>query len=87
MNLSLYHLPGCPYCVRVRHAADHLGLKLRLIDISRDPEARKTLKAARGRTTVPVLRIEARGRAELMGESEDIVDFLAAMAKVRGSAA
>ncbi|MDD9939813.1 MAG: glutaredoxin [Myxococcales bacterium] len=86
MTLTLYHLPTCPYCLRVRQAAQHLGIELRLRDIARDPEAREELIATRGRRTVPVLRVEQSGRVEWIGESEAIVEFLLGVARVRGAA-
>ena len=55
--MTLYHRKWCPYCIRVRRAADRLGIELRLVDIGREPAARDMLIAARGRATVPVLEI------------------------------
>lgn len=78
--LSLYHLPACPFCLKVRRAADTLGIELRLIDISRDRAAREHLRAARGRTTVPVLSIPTDDGEQLLPESNDIVAYLRAHA-------
>jgi glutaredoxin len=75
-TLSLYHLPYCPYCHKVRRAAAALGIELELRDISNDRAARRMLNKKLGRSTVPVLRIETRGGVELLPESDDIVAYL-----------
>lgn len=75
-ELLLYHLPHCPYCRKVRRAAAELGIELELVDISRDEAARRLLFSARGRATVPVLRIPTTDGFELLPESDDIVAFL-----------
>lgn len=75
--LTLYHLAWCPFCVRVRTAADALGVELDLVDISEQPEARVDLVRRRGRATVPVLGIpNDDGTETLLGESRDIVAYL-----------
>ena len=80
-RLSLYHLPSCPFCLKVRREADRLGIELDLIDISANPEARRYLLARRGRSTVPVLSIAA-GDSEptLLPESDGIVTYLRELA-------
>lgn len=76
-SLVLYHFDGCPYCAMVRAAIDDIGVKVELRDIYQSPEHRKELVAARGRGTVPVLRISsADGEARWMPESRDIVHYL-----------
>ena len=57
-NLSLYHYEGCPYCQRVHDAMKRLGIKIELRDIRASTEHLGALRAATGRSTVPVLRIE-----------------------------
>ena len=73
-GLTLYHFESCPYCKRVRRALADLGLEVALRDIQRDSGARVALQEATGRTTVPVLRIEAEDR--WMPESADIIRYL-----------
>lgn len=76
-RLALYHYEGCPYCATVRQTASRLGIELVLRDIRRDPSCRAELVAARGRQTVPVLRIEkAPGDVRWLPESGDIVRWL-----------
>jgi glutathione S-transferase len=78
MRLSLYRFEGCPYCAMVEHAAVRLGVDLPQRDIHLDPGARDELVAARGRPTVPVLRIEEGEGTRWLGESLDILDWLEA---------
>lgn len=76
-RLTLYHYPSCPFCQRVFRALDELGLPIERRDIHQDSAALNELVAARGRQTVPVLRIQhADGRVEWMPESLDIIAYL-----------
>lgn len=76
-TLVLYHFDSCPYCARVRSAIDRLGLDIEMRDIRLDPEHWDALVAARGRGTVPVLKIESPdGTERWMPESADIIDYL-----------
>ena len=74
---SVYHFPGCPYCMRVRFALRDLELEADWVNINLDPSARRRLVEATGRATVPVLRIEGDDEpATWMPESADIVHHL-----------
>jgi glutathione S-transferase len=76
-NLSLYHFEGCPYCQRVRDAMKRLGVEIELRDVRASAEHLGALRAATGRSTVPVLRIEeGAGKTRWMPESLDIVAYL-----------
>jgi len=76
-RLALYHFPGCGFCRRVRAAIEPLGLDVELRDIHAEPAHWKALTAARGRATVPVLKIRSRdGRERWMPESADIIRYL-----------
>ena len=76
-NLSLYHFEGCPYCQRVRDAMKRLGIQIELRDVRASAEHLGALRAATGRSTVPVLRIEeGEGKSRWMPESLDIVASL-----------
>lgn len=78
--LSLYHRPSCGYCVQVRLAAERMGIELELRDVRETPQWRDELLAARGRSTVPVLRIDhADGTTRWMPESLDIIRYLKAL--------
>ena len=82
---TLYHLPLCPYCLKVRRAAARLGIDLRLVDVSEQPAARQRLLAARGRATVPVLAIATEAGEDLLPESDDIVEYLRRQALERSA--
>jgi glutaredoxin 2 len=76
-NLSLYHFDGCPYCQRVRDAIGRLGIQIELRDIHKSSDRLAELRAATGKQTVPVLRIEEDGgKVRWMPESLDIVAYL-----------
>ncbi len=76
-SLALYFFDGCPYCAMVQNAIAELGLDLELRNIFEDPSHRADLVSARGRATVPVLRITAAdGEERWMPESRDIVRYL-----------
>ena len=78
-GLSLYGYPQCPFCARVLHAIDALGLEIPLRNTLQDDALRRELVEAMGRGTVPVLRIEGEGGdVEWLPESADIVRYLAA---------
>jgi glutathione S-transferase len=75
--LSLYQKPSCSYCVQVRSAAERMGIALELRDVRQEPRWREELVAARGRATVPVLRIDgAGGTTRWLPESLDIIRYL-----------
>lgn len=75
-GLALYHYEGCGYCARVRRGLERLGVEVELRDIDEEPRFEEELVQARGRRTVPVLRIEEEGRVQWMGESRDILAYL-----------
>lgn len=79
-HLSLYYYDTCPFCVRVLRSAKHLGVELELRNIIDDRKHRDDLVKARGRGTVPVLRIEDGERDEWMPESRDIIRYLEQLA-------
>ena len=56
-TLVLYHFNGCPFCTLVRREIEALGIDVELRDIYADTKYFEELLEARGRTTVPVLRI------------------------------
>ena len=75
-GLALYYYPECPYCQRVLRAIDETGAKVELRHVWEQPKYRAELQAARGRTTVPVLRITGKDGDRWMPESLDIVRYL-----------
>ena len=76
-GLSIYGYPQCPFCRRVMNAASSLGLEIPLRNTLFGGSHKKELKAALGRTTVPVLCIEDEGVDTVwLPESADIVRYL-----------
>jgi len=75
-DLALYYFPTCRYCKRVTRALASLELDVELRDVRAEPEFRAELMEARGRGTVPVLRIRRPDGDEWMPESLDIVAYL-----------
>ena len=76
-HLALYHLETCPFCIMVRSVIDKLGIDVELRSITQDPEHYDDLVDARGRATVPVLRVTAPdGEDRWMPESRDIITYL-----------
>ncbi|SIR61500.1 glutathione S-transferase N-terminal domain-containing protein [Natronorubrum thiooxidans] len=74
-DITLYDLPGCPFCGIVRSKLDELDLEYDTIDVPRSHAARTEVKEVSGQTGVPVITDEAQG-VEGMPESSNIVDYL-----------
>lgn len=76
-KLALYYFPSCPFCQLVLRAIESCGVDVELRDIFERAEYRDELVGARGRATVPVLRITTpKGDDRWMPESRDIVSYL-----------
>lgn len=76
-ELTLFHYPACPFCVRVRRALKRLALPVGMLDIHREPAALAELRSAGGKTQVPCLRIAREGEPiRWLYESGDIVRYL-----------
>ena len=81
-KLALYYSRSCPFCSIVTAAIDRLGLDVELREIFEDSRYRDQLLEARGRATVPVLRISSPdGDDRWMPESRDIVRYLKTMSE------
>ena len=76
-KLILYTRNWCGYCELVKRAAEELGLTLEARNIWENPDWSSELATARGRLTVPVLRIDSANQAsEWISESRVIIQFL-----------
>lgn len=76
-RLALYYFDGCPFCNMVRSAIERLDVDVELRNIMEDSQHRDDLIEARGRATVPVLRIASPNDEDRwMPESRDIVSYL-----------
>ncbi len=82
-SLSLYQLPSCPFCVKVRRTMKREGLKIELRNISGKNDFREELIREGGKRSVPCLRIEkADGEVQWLYESSDVVAHLQNLVKV-----
>lgn len=71
----LYELEGCPFCAKVKHTLDDLGLDYETRSVPAAHAERTDVKALTGQTGVPVLVDEAHD-IDGMYESTDIVAYL-----------
>ena len=75
-NMSLYQLPACPFCVKVRRELKRQGVVIDLKNISQSETHRKELIEQGGKRTVPCLKIEQGDKVQWLYESSDIIDYL-----------
>lgn len=76
-SFSLYQLPACPFCVKVRRAMKRQGIDIELRNINKSEAHRSELIEQGGKRTVPCLRIEETGQdVKWMYESKDIINYL-----------
>ena len=81
-NLSLYQLPSCPFCVKVRRTMKREGLNIELRNINQKNDYREELIREGGKPTVPCLRIEKEdGQVQWLYESNDVVSHLQELTK------
>lgn len=77
-SLSLYQLPACPFCVKVRRAMKRNGFNIELKNINQQANYQDELIKFGGKRKVPCLRIANEdGSDTWMYESSDIVNYLA----------
>ncbi|MFA9416741.1 glutathione S-transferase N-terminal domain-containing protein [Natrinema sp. HArc-T2] len=74
-DITLYDLPGCPFCAMVRTKLDDLGLDYDTIEVPRSHRNRTEVQEVSGQTGVPVITDETTG-VEGMPESSDIIEYL-----------
>lgn len=76
-RLSLYQLPSCPFCVKVRRTIKREGLNIELRNISGKNDFSEELSREGGKRKVPCLRIEKPdGQVQWLYESSDVVEHL-----------
>jgi glutaredoxin 2 len=76
-KLELYYYAGCPFCTIAMSPMKKLGVEVELRNIHENPLYREDLLNARGRVTVPVLRITSPdGEERWLPESRDIVHYI-----------
>ena len=74
-DITLYDLPGCPFCAKVRTKLEALDLDYDTIEVPRAHSQRTEVEAVSRQTGVPVMSAEATG-VEGLPESSDIVEYL-----------
>ena len=71
--MTLYIRPGCPYCSKVLHASEALGIPFDLKSVT-NPEVAQELIRRGGKLQTPYL-VDAEHGVE-MYESDDIIEHL-----------
>lgn len=75
-HLSLYQLPACPFCVKVRRAMKRQGLAIELRSIKNEIYREELINEG-GKATVPCLKIEEANKPVVwLYESSDIIEHL-----------
>ena len=76
-KMSLYQLPACPFCVKVRRDMKRHGLNIELRNISGKNDYQEELIREGGKRKVPCLKIaDDNGQFEWLYESNDIISYL-----------
>lgn len=75
-RLALYKSDYCVFCIRVKRVIEELGISVEMRDVWDEPRWQQELIAARGRATVPVLRLTGPSEDRWMPESVDIIRYL-----------
>ena len=80
-HLSLYQLPACPFCVKVRRAMKRQGISLELRNINKEASFKEELINDGGKRTVPCLKIAEKNQpVQWLYESKEIITYLNKMA-------
>jgi glutaredoxin len=81
-NLSLYQLPACPFCVKVRRAMKREGLNIDLRNINKNESYNEELVREGGKRKVPCLKItDENQKVTWLYESSDVVNYLQQFAR------
>lgn len=79
---TLYQLPACPFCVKVRRAMKRDGLNIELRNISQNEAYREELIKEGGKRTVPCLKItDENEKVTWLYESSDVINYLQQFAR------
>lgn len=73
-EITLFQLPGCPYCRQVKEKLEEKKVRYTTINVSpsRNDVLRKKLAEKSGGATVPVLKVGEK----YIGESDAIISYL-----------
>lgn len=58
MSITVYTKPACGQCMATKRKLDKLGLDYRLVDLTKDEEARDHVVNTLGYATAPVVEID-----------------------------
>ena len=72
---TLYDLPGCPYCAKVKDTLEELDVEYETVEVPRDRGERDEVERVSGQRGVPVL-VDPDHDVTGMPESDDIVSHL-----------
>jgi len=76
-RLSLYQLPACPFCVKVRRTIKREGLTIELRNINQKNNYKEELINQGGKRVVPCLRIEKEnGEVQWLYDSNEVIVHL-----------
>jgi glutaredoxin len=76
-HLSLYQLPACPFCVKVRRALKRDGLNIELRNINKNESYLEELIKEGGKRTVPCLKItDDQKKVTWLYESSEIINYM-----------
>jgi Glutaredoxin and related proteins len=74
-DITLYELPGCPYCQKVIDTLERLGIEYASVEVPRAHADRTEVEEISGQTGVPVI-VDPAHDVGGMAESADIIDYL-----------
>lgn len=75
MTITLYTLPGCPFCSKVESKLEELELEYDAVEVPPSHDQRTRVEEISGQTEVPVI-VDEEHDVEGMNESADIVEYL-----------
>lgn len=58
MSITVYTKPACPQCMATKRKLDKLGLDYRLVDLTKDEEARDHVVNTLGYSAAPVVEVD-----------------------------
>ena len=74
-NITLYELPGCPYCAKVVDKLEELDVDYDTVEVPSAHSERTDVEEVSGQTGVPVI-VDPENDVDGMPESDDIVEYL-----------
>lgn len=75
-NLALYYRNSCPFCLYVLGCMRAHKIVLELKNTAEEEANLQALVQGGGKSQVPCLRIEEKGKVKWLYESSDIVEYL-----------